>query len=350
MNKKLYFFIPYYPKHTTGGNKYHAIIYEILSRKHKSIYVFGCEKNMEKIDKSKILKIIYGIRYSLKIPKFSTIVLSNTAFLHFLIPVFILNIFKKHNYFMIVHHLLKDESTKILVKYFEKLFIKSIENKITVSNSTLKKMKEYGMINSDIPIINPGLDYIPDLKYARENINDRMNLLFVGNIERRKALLVLIKALEFVDAGNFELTVIGKINDREYFNQIKSCIKILNIYDFIKFRENIDKDELLDFYKSSDILIFPSEWEGFGMVITEAMSFGLPVIASRIPTTEEIITDLNDGLLFSVNDSLELGSLINRLKNDCELYKRLSVNGIKKAMSQNNWESVADNVTKYINL
>lgn len=350
MNKKVFFFIPFYPEHTTGGNKYHSAIYEILKKRHKNIFVFGCEKDMWKIDKSKFLKIFYGIRQSLKIPKFSTIVLTNTAFLHFFIPVFIINIFKKHNYFMIVHHLLKDESNKYFVKYFENLFIKRIENKITVSKTTLMKMKQYGMLNSDIPVVNPGLDYKPDFKYAREKINGKLKVLFVGNIERRKALLVLIKALEFVDADNFELTVIGKIIDREYFSKISGFINLLKMSDVVMFRENIGRDELTDYFKNSDILVFSSEWEGFGMVLIEAMAFGLPVIASRIPTTEEIITHEQDGLLFCVNDSLELSTLIKRLISDCGLYQRLSVNGIKKAMSQNIWEMVADKIAKYINL
>ncbi len=346
----IYFFIPFYPQITTGVNKYHSIVFNSLKRINQDVKVFGSDSNMVKIENSKILKIIYGIKYSLKLPGKSIIVLTNTSFLHFLIPVLMLNIFKRHKYFMVIHHLLRDQESKKFVKLFESIFIKLIKNKITVSKSTNDRLKFYKYIKKDIPILPPGLEFLPDIKYLRKRISGVVKLLFVGNIEKRKSLHTLINALKLLMTTEFELTIIGRISEQQYYESILTEIDRNHFKGKTIFKENISPEELRRIYINSDILIFPSEWEGYGMVITEAMSSGLPVIASRIPTSEELIFDKFNGLLFDVNNEKCLSDSILRLIFDKELYTLISKNSIEKSLTLKNWEKTSIDFLNYLDI
>ena len=79
-----------------------------------------------------------------------------------------------------------------------------------------------------------------------------------------------------------------------------------------------------EYYRASDIFVFPSRREGFGMALVEAMASGLPCIASRLPgATDEIITDHENGLLVEPHDVPALSGVLERLLRDTQLAAEL---------------------------
>lgn len=348
-HNEIYFFIPFYPKITTGGNKYHSIIFDYLKKENIRVKVFGSEENIEYIEKSKIKKIFYGIRKSFEIPGNSKIVLTNTAFLHFLIPLVTISRLKRHKYIIVIHHLLVDQDSKKFVKILEKIFVKLIKYKITVSDTTNKRLLELKYIKKSIPIIPPGLEFEPKLKYARENISPIHKLLFIGNIEKRKNLHILINSLKLLPGIKFNLTIIGKKIEEEYYEYIIAIINKMKLADKIDFKENLESSEIKSYYLNSDIMVFPSKWEGYGMVIAEAMAFGLPVIASNIPTSKELINDRINGILFEVGNEKELANSILELFNNNKLYNKISINSIQKVKSLKSWEETSSKFFDIIN-
>jgi len=85
-----------------------------------------------------------------------------------------------------------------------------------------------------------------------------------------------------------------------------------------------DRDDLATFYRGARMLVFPSIWfETFGIVGAEAMSHGVPVVASRIGALANLVEDGVDGLLFDPGDSRDLADKVTRLWNDPELCRRL---------------------------
>ena len=108
----------------------------------------------------------------------------------------------------------------------------------------------------------------------------------------------------------------------------------------------VDQSKLSSYYKSADICVFPSRHEGFGLVVLEAMASGIPVIASDIPSFQEIISDGYDGKLFKSEDADDLSKEIIALYQDPHLRKKLSRNAFEKA-KRYSWENIAD---KYISL
>jgi glycosyltransferase involved in cell wall biosynthesis len=99
-----------------------------------------------------------------------------------------------------------------------------------------------------------------------------------------------------------------------------------------KFLDRLGPVELAEFYRNSRFLVVPSRWfEGCPLVVSEAMSHGLPVIASRIGGLPEFVDDGVTGLLFEPGNVAELTDKIRLLWNDPELCRRMGEAGRAKA-------------------
>lgn len=91
-------------------------------------------------------------------------------------------------------------------------------------------------------------------------------------------------------------------------------------------------EELAAFYRGARVLVMPSLWpETFGIVAAEAMSHGVPVVASRIGALPETVVDGETGLLARPGDAADLADRIARVWNDPALARRLGANGRRRA-------------------
>lgn len=84
-------------------------------------------------------------------------------------------------------------------------------------------------------------------------------------------------------------------------------------------------DNVADYYAAMDVFAYPSRYEALGSAILEAMSFGVPVVASRVGGIPEIVRDAVDGFLVPVNDPHALAARILELAGDAALRRRLGV-------------------------
>lgn len=109
-------------------------------------------------------------------------------------------------------------------------------------------------------------------------------ILQVGTIEKRKNLLLSIKALPHIPS-NYKLVVIGKKTD--YFKEVQAEINRLQLNSRVLFLQNIDFNELPAIYQQAKVFLYPSRYEGFGIPIIEALNSGIPVIAATGSCLEE---------------------------------------------------------------
>ena len=146
-------------------------------------------------------------------------------------------------------------------------------------------------------------------------------LLFVGQVVRGKGLDTLINAMAFVDKRT-KLTVVGTGVQQLASQELASQ---LGLADRIRFVGQKDRKELNELFRSATALVVPSRSpETFGLVGIEAMSHGLPVIASDVGGIREWLMPESTGLLFEPNDTGSLANAISRLTSDSELRSRLS--------------------------
>jgi len=87
------------------------------------------------------------------------------------------------------------------------------------------------------------------------------------------------------------------------------------------------RDDVADLMSAFDLLIFPSLWEGFGLVLLEAMAARLPIVASRVSAIPEVVIDGETGLLFEPRDVSGLVNALTRLLEDRALRKYMGLLG-----------------------
>ncbi|HYK75696.1 MAG TPA: glycosyltransferase family 1 protein [Daejeonella sp.] len=133
-------------------------------------------------------------------------------------------------------------------------------------------------------------------------------LLNVGTIEVRKNLLLLIKALEQTDP-EIPLVVIGK--DTAYASKVKQYIKNNLPEGRVFFLKNVPFGDLPGIYQQAEMFIYPSEYEGFGIPIVEALHSGIPVIAATGSCLEE--AGGPQSLYVSPDNPHELSQAINAI-------------------------------------
>ncbi|WP_435260854.1 glycosyltransferase family 4 protein [Tenacibaculum sp. nBUS_03] len=156
----------------------------------------------------------------------------------------------------------------------------------------------------------------------RKGKEDKTHLLFIGRLEKQKSISTLLKAISHINNNEIELKIVG---DGKLKAELQEQVKYLGLNEQVTF-EGKQKDTE-KYYKSADIFILPSIWEGFGIVILEAFRAKLAVIASNIEGPAELIKHANNGLLFEPENHIDLANKIALLINDKKLRDVLSVNG-----------------------
>jgi glycosyltransferase involved in cell wall biosynthesis len=101
-----------------------------------------------------------------------------------------------------------------------------------------------------------------------------------------------------------------------------------------------NSQELVDAYHAADVFLLPSIHEPFGIVILEAWSAGLPVLASQVGGIPHFVEDGIDGMLFDPNNDEELVHAFQRLCTDEGLAQRIAEAGRAKAYSEYDWDVV----------
>ena len=174
-------------------------------------------------------------------------------------------------------------------------------------------------------------------------------LLFSGRIIPRKGLPVLIHAVHRARAGTgrrIRLIVAGNSLSPGYMQRMKSLNRRLG--SPACFLGTVPHSRIHRIYNLADALVCPSQkHEAFGLVNVEAMSSGLPVIASRNGGIEESVRHMRNGLL--VNDyhrPESFAAAIVRLMNDKALYNRLRLQARMDALSTFSWEASAGHLSR----
>lgn len=182
----------------------------------------------------------------------------------------------------------------------------------TVSNYSKEEILKYSNCKKDkIKVIHVCND--EDFKRRPEKIISKIPILLQIGTTKNKNLENLITALKNLKV---KLIIIGPIS-----HKINKLLKE-SIFDYEIFDYNLNKNELIEIYKKSDIITFVSTLEGFGMPIIEANSIGIPVLTSDITSMPEIageaallvnpydVNDIKFGILKLISDSVYRNNLI----------------------------------------
>lgn len=202
-------------------------------------------------------------------------------------------------------------------KYYVK-FLHDYKNGIKLADAviclTVKDQKEFSKINRNtFCIYNPStmtIDETSDLT--------NKNIIFVGRLAiEQKGLDYLLELAGSLES-DWKIKVAGDGEDRE---KLLESIRQNNLEDKIQLVGSLGVDELKSLYLSGSIFISTSRWEGFGLVITEAMAAGLPIISFDNNGPLEILKDNEYGVLVKGNDVNSFIMELRKMMQNDELRK-----------------------------
>ena len=237
-----------------------------------------------------------------------------------------------------------DKKNNFFKKIYDKIYGKRLNNATFLTALTkleINKIKNYGIDEEKIIIIPGGVDFekISSVKESgklRKKYLDSKKekiLLYVGRIHESKGIQYVLEAIEDIKIKFF---IVGK--DAGYKERLKEIIEKKRLKNKVRFFGEVDNEKLIELYNISDIFVLYSNWEGFGLVIIEAMAGGTPCIVSNKGSLPHLVENNYNG--FVVNDILELKQRILELTQDKDLRNILSRNS-KEFAKKFGWDEIA---------
>ncbi|MCZ6619167.1 MAG: glycosyltransferase family 1 protein [Gammaproteobacteria bacterium] len=165
-------------------------------------------------------------------------------------------------------------------------------------------------------------------------------MLFVGTLEPRKNLQRCLEALAKLHSVEFELPNLVVVGDRGWkMEPLSRSVAALGLEQKVEYAGPADDGQLAALYAGCRFLLFPSLYEGFGLPITEALSFGKPVITSNISAMPEVAG--NAALLVDPYSVDEIANAIRRLTTEVKLYETLALRARPQA-ARFSWDRAAE--------
>lgn len=235
--------------------------------------------------------------------KFDAVVDSENG-IPFFTPLYV-----KEPKFLLVHHVHQDKIifqgrlpfplTQIAMLLESKLmpWVYRHQKIITVSQSSKKDLLKL-FPNSDISIINPGID---PAKFITSKKTSDPSFLYLGRIRPYKNLDIAIRAFAKV-VVNHPKAIFTIAGWGENIPEFKKLTKELNIEDSVRFLMRVSEEEKIELLAKSWVMVQPSSFEGWGITVIEANASGTPVIASDVIGLRDSVVHQETGLLVPARD------------------------------------------------
>ena len=235
---------------------------------------------------------------------------------------------------------------KLLIKLREYIGFKLGHSIITISQHAKDEIVSVGIPPSKITIITPAIDTTEFIHFSKAN-SDKINLLSVGHLRPRKGLDYLIHACSQLRNQNYVMNIVARKENLLYFEKLQNLVKKYKLDGRILFQGELLQDtegrnKLSYFYSQADIFVFPSLWEGLGIVLLEAMYYKLPIVATRVSAIPELVADGENGLLVPPADPEALAKAISRLIENPSLRENMGQNGFQRVVNSYSWENTGD--------
>jgi len=208
-----------------------------------------------------------------------------------------------------------------------------------VAKSVAQELQEYPLKNNDLLVMGNGIDnatFTP----GRTTPTERY-VLFTGRLSYRKGLFDLIEAAKDVCENHqdvsFIITGSGILIDT-----LRERINELGLTKRIKFPGFVTREQLITLYQNATIYVVPSHYEGLPTVLLEAMSCGLPVIATAVSGNLDVITPGTNGLLVPPQNPKQLAEAITTLLEDDQLRTTLGNNARSTIEKQYTWDIISE--------
>lgn len=230
----------------------------------------------------------------------------------------------------------KDSSAKLSRKDEE---LRLADQIFVASSFTARTLDQFPGQLSPVQVIPYGFPNVNDKRTYEEKIKAPIKILYVGSLSQRKGISYLFGAIDKF-REKVELTLVGK--------RTTDACKILNKnLKAHKWIPSMNHHDLLKLMSEQDLLVFPSLFEGFGLVITEAMSQGTPVITTERTCGPDLIKNGENGWLIDAGSQEALEAQLEQILTRPELLIKVG-KAARETARQRPWKSYSNQLSNTI--
>ncbi len=226
----------------------------------------------------------------------------------------------------LVHHPLAletglDVEEAAALKVAESEALAAVRHVIVTSRWTRRALGDHGVAAERITVVEPGVDAAPPRRPAS---GATLRLLCVATLTPRKGHAILFDALGQLADRDWQLVCAGSLTrDAGHAAALRAQIERLGLCDRIALLGELAPDELAGRYANCDLFVLASALEGYGMVLTEALARGIPIVATAAGAIPDTVTP-GAGILVPPDDSAALRRALASVMDDRGLLCRLS--------------------------
>jgi phosphatidyl-myo-inositol dimannoside synthase len=240
--------------------------------------------------------------------------------------------------------------------------IKGAEMIVANSQNTRRVLADVWQVPEDrVRVLHPGVDcqrFQPAERDAtvrsKFGWDERPVILTVGRLQERKGHDMLIRALPAIRRAVPDvLYAIAGDGDRR--QALLELTRSLDLQGHVRFRGEVDDDELIQMYQQCDLFVLPNraigtDIEGFGMVLLEAQACGKPVVAGASGGTAETMRVPDTGCLVPCDRPEELAQLLTELLKDSGLSDRRGKAGREWTVARFSWEALTRQASELLGM
>ena len=199
--------------------------------------------------------------------------------------------------------------------------LSTVTRVVTTSRTTADCLQAYDVDSEAIRVVRPGADPAP---LAQRNLDGPLRFFCAATLTGRKGHDVLLRALAQIKDRPWSLTCAGSADeDPQAAAEIFALCRDLGLQDRVSFLGTVDAEQMGSLYNGADAFVLASHYEGYGMVLSEAQTYGLPVVSTTGGAIPEAVGDAA-ALLVPPGDHKSLARALARLLDEPALRGELA--------------------------
>ncbi|MEV6693670.1 glycosyltransferase family 4 protein [Micromonospora sp. NPDC051196] len=219
---------------------------------------------------------------------------------------------------------------------------------VIVATSTWTRdqlLRRYALPPSRVHVAAPGVDPAPVVAGAPAGTA----LLCVAAVAAHKGHDVLVEAMAELADRPWTLTCVGPLHrEPDFVDRLRERITAHRLDDRIRLTGPLGGDRLAAAYAAADLLVHPSRGETYGMVVTEALARGIPVLATAVgglPDALGHVAGERPGVLVPPEQPAALADALRRWLDDATLRERLRRTAARRRAALDDWTSTTTRIT-----
>lgn len=260
---------------------------------------------------------------------------------------------------ILYHGPYEDNNHRLIQKVFDKFFLPQIKKGVKHGFVKSDLAKAYLMNKgfTDINTLGVGLDqgniaekqFNTDIEERLLTLKGNNVLLYIGVLEERRNIFFLLQTFKMIVNSRRDVRLLivgdGKNEDKnKYFEYIKDH----DLEDCILYLPKVDQRHLWQVFNASDVMMFPTNYDIFGMVLLESMFFEVPVISSINGGSVTLIQNNLNGIIVREYDAAKWAEETIRLLDNQELRERI-IKAASNTVKEMEWGNIAKKMLRYTN-